>query len=244
MKCSGASYFQKEKLLPKPGQICYDMQAMRLKNIPGSREAIAVSEFVIPETEMGKVWPEKGRWSEIFGNDHPIRIEVGMGKGAFIMEQARRNPDINFIGIEKYSSVLLRAVQKQEAEALPNLKFIRMDAEYICDVFAAEEVDRIYLNFSDPWPKDRHAKRRLTSRQFLERYRQVLKEGGQVEFKTDNAVLFAFSLEEIPEAGWYLLAQTDDLHHSPMNEGNIMTEYEQKFSALGQKIFKYIIQRP
>ncbi len=222
----------------------YDMRAMRLKNIPGSREAIAASEYVIPETGMGEVWPERGHWHEIFGNESPIRIEAGMGKGTFIMELARQNPDINYIGIEKYSSVLLRAVQKQEQAQLPNIRFIRMDAEYICDVFAPGEVDRIYLNFSDPWPKDRHAKRRLTSRQFLARYEQILKDGGQVEFKTDNVDLFAFSLEEVPEAGWHLLAETRDLHASCMNTGNIMTEYEQKFSALGQKICKYIIQKP
>ena len=217
---------------------------MRLKNIPGSREAIAESEYVIPETLPGSVWPERGNWNDIFGNDNPIRIEIGMGKGAFITEQAIRNPDINFVGIEKYSSVLLRAVQKQDSLKLPNLMLIRMDAEYICDVFAEGEVDRIYLNFSDPWPKDRHAKRRLTSRQFLARYDRILKADGIVEFKTDNADLFAFSLEEIPEAGWTLVASTSDLHRDEeLCAGNIMTEYEKKFSALGQPIFKYIICR-
>ena len=167
-----------------------------------------------------------------------------MGKGALLMEHARREPDVNFVGIEKYSSVLLRAVQKQNEENLPNLRLVRMDAEYITDVFAPGEVAKIYLNFSDPWPKARTAKRRLTSQQFLARYDQILQPDGIVEFKTDNTDLFDFSLEEIEPAGWKLLAMTRDLHKDPdMREGNIMTEYETKFSALGQKICKYVIAR-
>lgn len=218
---------------------------MRLKNVPGSREAIAESKYVIPEEPRGQEWPVKGRWAEVFGNSSPLRIEIGMGKGAFLMETARQNPDINFVGIEKFSSVLIRAIQKQEIQQLPNIMFIRMDAEYITDVFALGEVDRIYLNFSDPWPKDRNAKRRLTCRQFLERYEKVLKPEGLVEFKTDNTGLFEFSLEEVPEAGWEMVASTRDLHaDSILNEGNIMTEYEKKFSEKGQKICKYIIKRP
>ena len=130
---------------------------MRLRNIPGSREAIAESQYVIHEEET-----RAGSWHEIFENDHPIYIEIGMGKGQFLMELARRNPDINYVGIEKYSSVLIRALEKMEEEETPlsNICFIRMDAEDIVKVFAKNEVDRIYLNFSDPWPKDRHAKRR------------------------------------------------------------------------------------
>ena len=127
-------------------------------------------------------------------------------KGRFISTLAAQNPDINYVGIEKYSSVLLRAVEKQEELQLPNLRFIRMDAENICEVFGAGEVDRIYLNFSDPWPKDRHAKRRLTSRQFFARYNVILKQDGQVEFKTDNKDLFDFSVEEVKEAEWKLTA--------------------------------------
>ena len=129
---------------------------MRLRNVTGSREVIAESSYVIHEPQ-----DQKGKWHEIFGNDHPIRIEIGMGKGRFIMDLARMNPDINYVGIEKYSSVLIRGIQKMEADPLPNLYFIRMDAEEIASVFDRGEVDRIYLNFSDPWPKDRHAKRRL-----------------------------------------------------------------------------------
>jgi tRNA (guanine-N7-)-methyltransferase len=154
---------------------------MRLRNVPGSREAIADNDMAINEpTEL------KGKWKEEFGNDNPIRIEIGMGKGKFITTLAMENPDINYIGIEKYSSVLIRAIERCEEIEVPNLRFIRMEAEYICDVFEKGEVDRIYLNFSDPWPKDRHAKRRLTSKQFFERYDVILKKDGIVEFKTDN----------------------------------------------------------
>ena len=215
---------------------------MRLRNITGSREYIAENEFVIHEPEK-----YKGLWKqEVFQNDNPVRIEIGMGKGKFIMELAGNNPEINFIGIEKYSSVLLRAIQKMEAleKPLDNLVFVRMDAEYINDVFDEEEIDRIYLNFSDPWPKDRHAKRRLPSRQFLERYNHILKKDGVVEFKTDNRDLFDFALEEVPEAGWKIKASTFNLHNDPvLNEGNIMTEYEEKFSSMGNPICKYIVER-
>ncbi|MCR5543090.1 MAG: tRNA (guanosine(46)-N7)-methyltransferase TrmB [Eubacterium sp.] len=213
---------------------------MRLRNIPGSREVIAESEFVIHNEEE-----KKGHWKEIFGNNNPIHIEIGMGKGTFIMESAKRNPDINYIGIEKYSSVLLRAIEKREQEPeLPNLYFIRMDAEYIENVFDKDEVSNIYLNFSDPWPKDRNAKRRLTSDRFLKRYTNIMKKDGRVRFKTDNINLFEYSLETAKECGWEILYETRDLHKSEYNEGNIMTEYEKKFSQLGNKINMMIITQP
>ena len=187
---------------------------------------------------------EKGRWNLIFGNDHPVHIEIGMGKGQFIMQLAKDHPDINYIGIERYSSVLLRALQKMEVEPLPNIRFLCMDASMITEVFDKEEVAKIYLNFSDPWPKERHAKRRLTSRQFFERYDKILARNGVVEFKTDNDDLFAFSMEEVAEAGWTLDAHTFDLHHEPvLKEGNVMTEYEEKFSSLGHPIHKLIARR-
>ena len=213
---------------------------MRLKNVPGSKEYIAESKFVIhDETER------KGKVREYFANDKLIQIEIGMGKGQFIYAMAQKHPEINFVGIEKYSSVLLRAIQKMEEEPLDNLIFIRMDAEEITDVFDDGEVDKIYLNFSDPWPKDRHAKRRLESRQFLERYNQILKDDGFIEFKTDNNDLFDFALEEVEAAGWKMIAFTRDLHaDEKLNEGNIMTEYEAKFSAMGNPINKFIIQKP
>lgn len=207
---------------------------MRLRNITGSRELIADSPFCISNPET-----YRGRWHELFQNNHPLYIEIGMGKGQFLMEHARRNPEINYIGIEKYSSVLLRAVEKMETEELPNLRFIRFDAEYITNIFDQGEIDRIYLNFSDPWPKDRHAKRRLTSRQFLARYREILNPGKIIEFKTDNRPLFDFSLDEVKESGYTLLAFTYDLHHDEeLCKGNIMTEYEEKFSSLGNPIHK------
>lgn len=214
---------------------------MRLRNIPGSREIIAESPFVVHDEES-----MKGKWREFFGNDNPIHIEIGMGKGTFIMESAKRNPDINYIGIEKYSSVLLRAIEKREQEQeqgneIPNLTFIRMDAEYIENVFDKDEVDNIFLNFSDPWPKDRNAKRRLTSDRFLKRYTNIMKKDGKVTFKTDNIMLFDFSVETAKECGWNILVETRDLHNSEYNEGNIMTEYEKKFSGLGHKINMMII---
>ena len=212
---------------------------MRLRNITGSREVIGDSRFVVQEPKEAR-----GKWREIFGNDHPLRIEIGMGKGKFLHTLAKENPDFNYVGIEKYSSVLLRAIQKMEEDELPNLLFIRMDAEEICEVFGEGEVDRIYLNFSDPWPKDRHAKRRLPSRQFLERYDRILKPDGVLEFKTDNESLFQFAVEEVPGAGWKVKALTYDLHADPeLMKGNIMTEYEEKFSSKGNAIFKYIIYR-
>ena len=162
---------------------------MRLRNITGSREVIAESPYVVPEDTLESC---PGTWHEIFGNDHPIHIEIGMGKGRFLHTLAKSNPQINYVGIEKYSSVLLRAIQKMEEDELPNLKFIRMDAEDIDKVFGKGEVDRIYLNFSDPWPKARHARRRLTSNEFFKLYDQVLTADGTVEFKTDNRPLFDF----------------------------------------------------
>lgn len=212
---------------------------MRLKNVPGSREAIAESDFVIHEPES-----VKGSWKSLFKNDNPLHIEIGMGKGKFIYEMARRYPEINYVGIEKYSSVLLRAIQKMEQEPLVNLKFIRMDAEEIENVFTQDEVDKIYLNFSDPWPKDRHAKRRLPSKEFLARYDKFLKKDGFLEFKTDNRRLFDFAIEQLPEAGWKAAEVTYDLHNdTKMAEGNVMTEYEEKFSSMGNPICKYIIYR-
>lgn len=212
---------------------------MRLRNIQGARDTIAESPLVIHEPEK-----TKGKWRDAFGNDNPIRIEIGMGKGKFIHELAGKNPDINYVGIEKYSSVLLRALQKMDLEPRPNLLFIRMEAEDIAEVFAPGEVDRIYLNFSDPWPKDRHAKRRLPSREFLARYDKILKKDGTLEFKTDNRELFEFALEELAPAGWKAVYVTHDLHHDDeMMGNNVMTEYEEKFSSKGNPIYKYEIKR-
>ena len=215
---------------------------MRLRNIPGADEVIRNCDWVIKEPA-----DKKGKWNTVFRNENPIHIEVGMGKGQFITEMAKRNPQINYIGIERYTSVLLRAVQKREQlpteEALPNLLYLCIDASELPEIFAKDEVAKIYLNFSDPWPKDRHAKRRLTSPQFMAVYDQILCPEGKVEFKTDNRGLFDYSLEAIPEAGWEIEMHTFDLHHSEYAEGNVMTEYETKFSGEGKPICKLIASR-
>lgn len=212
---------------------------MRLRNVKGAKEAMIESEYTLNNPEL-----LKGKWrEEYFKNSNPVHVEIGTGKGRFITTLAQNNPDINYIGIEKYSSVLIRALEKQQELQLNNLIFIRMDAENVKDIFEKEEIDKIYLNFSDPWPKDRHAKRRLTSRQFLARYDEFLKKDGTVEFKTDNRALFDFSVEETKEAGWNIQQITYDLHNSDMNEGNVMTEYEIRFSSEGTPINKMIIGR-
>ena len=214
---------------------------MRLRNIPGSKEVIAESEYVIHEPET-----VKGKWRRLFGNEKPLFIEIGMGKGRFIMDMAKAYPDINFVGIERYSSVLLRALQKMdEIEEKPeNIRFICMDAKDILDVFDNGEADRIYLNFSDPWPKDRHAKRRLPSREFLKRFDVILSKDGNIEFKTDNRELFDFAVSELEPAGWKADVITYDLHaDKELSKDNIMTEYEEKFSSIGNPICKYIIRR-
>ena len=214
---------------------------MRLRNVAGSREAIADSKYVVQEEIMFEM---PGKWAEVFGNDRPIHIEIGMGKGQFIHAMAKLHPEINYVGVEKYSSVLIRAIQKMEQEELPNLKFLRMDAEDVDKVFGKEEVDKIYLNFSDPWPKDRHAKRRLPSKEFLARYDIILKKDSCLEFKTDNRDLFDFAVEELEPAGWKAQVITYDLHaDEKLVAGNVMTEYEEKFSSMGNPICKYIIYR-
>lgn len=219
---------------------------MRLRNIPRAEGVLSASPFVVKQSETFR-----GTWSlDIFGNSNPLHIEIGMGKGQFLIELARRNPQINYVGIERYSSVLLRAVEKLEGEiskdaSFENLRFICIDATDIPQYFSEQEVQKIYLNFSDPWPKARHARRRLTSAQFFARYDQILAKGGRIEFKTDNRGLFDFSVEELANSERFLMTHcTYDLHHTPeMNEGNIMTEYEQKFSSMNHPICKLIAAR-
>ena len=219
---------------------------MRLRNIPRAESVLDGCQEVVKNASI-----YRGHWKEVFGNDHPVHIEIGMGKGKFLLSLARQNPQINYIGIERYSSVLLRAVEKYEAsrdaaeKTLSNIRFLCMDARELADVFTSGEVEKIYLNFSDPWPKARHARRRLTSSEFLSIYDQVLASGGTVEFKTDNRSLFNFSVEEVQSSPLFdLSALTYDLHHdSQMNQGNIMTEYEEKFSAAGNPICKLTARR-
>lgn len=212
---------------------------MRLRNIPGARDAIAVSPWVIQK-------PEKhcGHWKSVFGNEKPLHLEIGTGKGRFIMQLAQEHPEINYIGIEKYSSVLLRCLEKQEELQLQNLVFIRGDAELINTFFSDGEIEKIYLNFSDPWPKERHARRRLPSSEYLRRYDRILAQGGTIEFKTDNRGLFDFAVDETAQSAFEIVQITYDLHNDPvMNIGNIMTEYEEKFSKKGNRICKYILRR-
>ena len=214
---------------------------MRLRNIPGADEAVSACPYAIDNPASFR-----GRWAACFGQEHPIHIEVGMGKGQFLFGQAAANPKISYIGIERYTSVLLRAIQKiDDAHPPKNIRFICMDAADLTEIFAPGEVSRIYLNFSDPWPKDRHARRRLTSAAFLARYDQIVSTDGTIEFKTDNRPLFDFSLEEIGASPlWKVTQHTFDLHHTPeMVCGNIMTEYEEKFSAAGNPICKLIAAR-
>lgn len=213
---------------------------MRLRNIPGADEIVSASPYCIQNSA-----DHRGKWHSLLQSTNPIHLEIGMGKGRFLMDLAALHPDIQYIGVERYTSVLLRAVQKMDERQLTNVHFICEDAANLPEVFAPAEIARIYLNFSDPWPKDRHAKRRLTSHQFLERYDQFLTPEGRLEFKTDNQDLFTFSLEEIENSEiWHVDAYTRDLHHDPdMNEGNIMTEYEEKFSSLGNPICKLIASR-
>ena len=178
----------------------------------------------------------RGRWNELFGNNHPIRLEIGCGKGRFILETARRNPDVNFVAIEREEGALIMATEKAMDAALPNLRFLSFDAAALGEIFAPGEVSLIYLNFSDPWPPNRQRKRRLTWRAFLAVYDQILSDDGAIFFKTDNQRLFEWSLGELCQNGWLLQNISLDLHNSDYD--NIMTEYEEKFSAQGYRIYR------
>lgn len=183
----------------------------------------------------------KGNWKNFFkengGNpDGPIYLEIGCGKGKFITDYARNNPDKNYIALEGQESVIVRAMDKAEDYDLKNIAFLSLFMTDICDYFDDNEIDGIYLNFSDPWPKARHAKRRLTYHKFLEKYKKIIKAGGFIEFKTDNDNLFDFTLEEIESLGYKIEACSRDLHHSRYKEGNITTEYEEKFAGRGKNI--------
>ena len=212
---------------------------MRLRNIPGAREAVSASPWCVQDA------PErKGRWRELFETDAPLYVEIGSGKGRFLIETARRHPDRLYIGVERYSTVIYKALRKLPEDAPGNLRFVLMDAVLIGEMFAPGEADGIFLNFSDPWPKERHAERRLTSRTFLARYDSVLAPDGRVAFKTDNRALFDWSVEQVVPAGWQIEALTYDLHADQrLCEGNVMTEYEERFSSEGHPICKYIIFR-
>lgn len=179
----------------------------------------------------------KGRWHEVFGNNNPVHIEIGCGKGSFIAGMAKMYPDVNFIAVEKVKDVIVMAMEKVKAQGLTNVLFTDMDAEKLTDIFEKGEICRIYLNFSDPWKKNKQAKRRLTHKNFLDRYKAVLNEGDYIWFKTDNKNLFEFSLNSFAQENFKLENITLDLHNSNF-EGNVITEYESRFIELGQPIYR------
>lgn len=200
---------------------------MRLKNVKGAKEKIESSSYLILE-------PKMGMYQKLFNNNNPIHIEIGMGKGDFIINMALKYPDINFIGIEKFDSVIVKAVLKLTDKNIPNLKLIRMDALSIDEIFK-QEIDTIYLNFSDPWPKNRHEHRRLTSKIFLEKYDNIFKNNPHIIMKTDNRNLFEYSLKSMVDYGYKINDVSLDLHND--NKENVETEYEKKFSSKGFPIY-------
>ena len=206
---------------------------MRVRNRKGATELLeAHPQYVILNPADAK-----GRWREIFGNDHPIHVEVGSGKGAFVSGMAKANPEINYIGIDIQKSVLSYALDKVRATDVPNIKLLWVDGSDLTDYFEDGEIDRLYLNFSDPWPKKRHEKRRLTYQSFLATYQQILPEKGEIHFKTDNRGLFEYSLVSFSQYGMKLKGVWLDLHASDF-EDNVLTEYEQKFANKGQVIYR------
>lgn len=208
---------------------------MRLRNVPNAYEKLrACSNFVSDPKEY------KGKWYKYFDNDNPVHVEIGPGKGEFIVQLAQQNPQINYIAIEKFPAVLVKIIKKIPDEGIDNLAITVFDAENLEEIFENGEVEKLYLNFSDPWPKKKHAKRRLTSPKFLKLYKNVLKPGSIIEFKTDNRSLFDYSLETFKDAGYNLIKTTFDLYNSDLLEGNIPTEYEKKFHSLGTPINKLI----
>ncbi|WP_088005551.1 tRNA (guanosine(46)-N7)-methyltransferase TrmB [Indiicoccus explosivorum] len=214
---------------------------MRLRNKPRAGEIISENPgIVVPDPAA-----YRGKWKEAFGNRNPIHIEVGMGKGQFILGMAKQNPDINYIGIELYDSVLLSALERilDEPEPVPNLRLLNVNAEGLTEFFEEGEIGRVYLNFSDPWPKNRHAKRRLTHENFLGLYERILPEEGEIHFKTDNRGLFEYSLISLSHYGLLLEDVSLDLHAAEP-EGNVMTEYEEKFSQKGQPIYRLEAKYP
>ena len=206
---------------------------MRRRNVKNVEVRIeAAKKNVI---QSGKDY--KGKWNELFGNDNPIYLEIGMGKGDFIIEHARTNPNINYIGLEKFASVLIQASDKLNDEHLPNLYLLLVDAEELTEIFEENEISQIFLNFSDPWPKARHAKRRLTSNRFLPNYQTILKDEGKIEFKTDNRELFEYSIVSMNNFGMTFLDLSFDLHNRDSEVYIIKTEYEKKFMAKGNPIY-------
>jgi tRNA (guanine-N7-)-methyltransferase len=206
---------------------------MRLRHKPWAKDKIEQHpQYIVASPET-----HRGNWKEVFGNDHPIHIEVGTGKGQFVTGMAEANPGINYIGIELFPSVIVAALDRLIEADLPNLRLLNVNASDLGKYFSKNDVDRVYLNFSDPWPKVRHEKRRLTYKDFLKIYEDILVDGGEIHFKTDNQGLFEYSLTSFSAYGLLLKYVSLDFHKSGY-EGNIMTEYEQKFSEQGNRIYR------
>ena len=206
---------------------------MRLRHKPWAKDKLEQHpQFVVANPENSK-----GKWHEVFEKDQPLHIEVGTGKGQFVTGMAKANPDINYIGIELYDSVIVAALDRLIEANLPNLKLLNVNAAELDKYFTKNDVDRVYLNFSDPWPKSRHEKRRLTYKDFLSLYENILVDGGEIHFKTDNQGLFEYSLMSFSAYGLLLKYVSLDFHKSGY-EGNVMTEYEQKFSEQGHRIYR------
>lgn len=210
---------------------------MRQRNKPWAFDMMAENPNVMPVEPKN----HKGKWFEVFGNNNPVHIEVGTGKGAFITGMAKQNPDMNYIGIELEKNVIVNALEKVLEDEIPNVKLLCVNAMELPEIFEPGEVDLVYLNFSDPWPKTRHEKRRLTFRTFLDLYRTVLKPNGEIHFKTDNRGLFEYSLISFNHYGMKLNYVSLDLHNSDC-EGNVMTEYEKRFSEKGNPIYRCEVQ--
>jgi tRNA (guanine-N7-)-methyltransferase len=207
---------------------------VRMRNNPHAKELIVQCKNYINNPEAFR-----GRWSEYFGNDHEIRLEVGAGKGKFIVESAADNPNINYIAVEKCATIALKFL-RSVPETLVNLVVVGMDAEKLDEFLAESEISRLYLNFSDPWPKKRHEKRRLTNGRFIEIYQRILKDGSLLEFKTDNRPFFDYSLEQFRDSAFILEGVTYDLYNSEFLEGNKPTEYELRFHNMGVPINKLV----
>ncbi|WLR60877.1 tRNA (guanosine(46)-N7)-methyltransferase TrmB [Guptibacillus hwajinpoensis] len=206
---------------------------MRQRNKPWAEDMFAKNPQFVPTNPTDR----KGNWKDVFDNNNPIHLEVGTGKGQFIIGMARQNPDVNYVGLELSSSVMVSALEKLIEEDVPNVRLLNENAQDLSTIFEENEVSRVYLNFSDPWPKNRHEKRRLTNKTFLDLYRDVMKPNGEIHFKTDNQGLFEYSLHSFSLYGMILNQVSLNLHQSNM-EDNVMTEYEEKFSSKGSRIYR------
>lgn len=204
---------------------------MRIRNVKNKEEILDNCSFLLNNPKE-----YKGKFKELFNNDNPIYLEIGMGKGQFIYQNAKKYKDINFIGIEKFDSIMAKAILKMEK--LDNLILIKYDANLIDDLFD-HEIDKIYLNFSDPWPKNRHENRRLTSKLFLEKYKNIFKDKERIEVRTDNRDFFLYSVESLGDMG-YLLNDVSFNYQSP---DLIMTEYESKFRGKGANIYHFFAEK-